>query len=189
MGQLLHGRQLGFLLVIGLFSLGNSSNAFLILKAEHVGVSPVWISGPYLVFNGTYASLSVPAGMLADRFGMKQMILCGFVLFAMVYAGFALATSAWQIAGLFIGYGIYMGVADGVLRAYLATLIREEQKATGFGLYHMVVGLAILPASLIAGFLWDTKGPAAPFTFGAVMATLSALAFAWLAGKNSPTRV
>jgi MFS family permease len=183
----LDARLIGFLLVIGLFSLGNSSNAFLILKAEHVGVSPAWISGLYLVFNATYALLSVPAGMLADRFGPKKMILCGFVLFAMVYAGFALATSVWQIAGLFISYGLYMGVADGVQRAYLATLIPAEQKATGFGLYHMVVGLAILPASLIAGFLWDRVGPAAPFAFGAMMATLSALAFVWLIRKDSRT--
>jgi len=175
----LDARLTGFLLVIGLFSLGNSSNAFLILKAEHVGVSPAWISGLYLAFNATYALLSVPAGILADRFGPKKMILCGFVLFAMVYAGFALATSVWQIAGLFISYGLYMGVADGVQRAYLATLIQAEQKATGFGLYHMVVGLAILPASLIAGFLWDSIGPAAPFAFGATMATLAAVLFAW----------
>ena len=74
-----------------------------------MGVSPVWISGLYLAFNATYALLSVPAGMLADRFGPKKMILCGFVLFAMVYAGFALTTSVWQIAGLFISYGLYMG--------------------------------------------------------------------------------
>jgi MFS family permease len=183
----LDARLTGFLLVIGLFSLGNSSNAFLILKAEHVGVSPAWISGLYLAFNATYALLSVPVGILADRFGPKKMILCGFVLFAMVYAGFALATSVWQIAGLFISYGLYMGVADGVQRAYLATLIQAEQKATGFGLYHMVVGLAILPASLIAGFLWDTLGPAAPFAFGATMATLAALAFVWLIRKDSRT--
>ena len=83
----------GFPLVIGVFSLGNSSNAFLILKDEHVGVSPAWISGLYLAFNATYALLSVPSGILADRFGSKKMILCGFAMFALVYAGFALATS------------------------------------------------------------------------------------------------
>jgi len=182
-------RLTGFLLVIGLFSIGNSSNAFLILKAEHVGVSPAWISGLYLAFNVTYALLSVPAGMLADRFGPKKMILYGFVLFALVYAGFAMATSVWQIAGLFIGYGLYMGVADGVQRAYIATLIPAEQKATGFGLYHMVVGLAILPASLIAGLLWDSVGPVAPFAFGATMATLAAVLFAWFLWNDQDGRV
>jgi len=182
-------RLLRFLLVIALFSLGNSSNAFMILKAEQVGVSPAWISGLYLAFNVTYALLSVPAGMLADRIGPKKMILSGFVLFAMVYTGFALATHIWQIATLFIGYGLYMGLTDGVQRAYLSTLISADQQATGFGLYHMVVGLAILPASLIAGVLWDSIGPEAPFTFGAAMALLSGLAFAWLAKNHSPAGV
>ena len=180
---------LKFLLVIGLFSLGNSSNAFMILRAEQVGVSPAWISGLYLAFNITYALLSVPAGMLADRIGPKKMILSGFVLFAMVYAGFALATHIWQIATLFIGYGLYMGLTDGVQRAYLSTLISADQQATGFGLYHMVVGLAILPASLVAGLLWDSIGPAAPFAFGAAMALLSGLAFVWLAKNHSPAGV
>ncbi|MDP3092315.1 MAG: MFS transporter [Nitrospira sp.] len=182
-------RLLKFLLVIGLFSLGNSSNAFMILRAEQVGVSPAWISALYLGFNIAYALLSVPAGMLADRIGPKKMILSGFVLFAMVYAGFALATHIWQIATLFIGYGLYMGLTDGVQRAYLSTLISADQQATGFGLYHMVVGLAILPASLIAGLLWDSIGPAAPFAFGATMALLSGLAFVWLAKNHSPAGV
>ncbi|MDO9118769.1 MAG: MFS transporter [Nitrospira sp.] len=188
----LHGldpRLLKFLLVIGLFSLGNSSNVFMILRAEQVGVSPAWISGLYLAFNITYALLSVPAGMLADRIGPKKMILSGFALFAMVYAGFALVTHIWQIAALFIGYGLYMGLTDGVQRAYLSTLISADQQATGFGLYHMVVGLAILPASLIAGLLWDSIGPAAPFIFGATMALLSGSAFAWLAENRSPVGV
>jgi MFS family permease len=185
----LDARLLKFLLVIGLFSLGNSSNAFMILRAEQVGVSPAWISGLYLAFNITYALLSVPAGMLADRIGPKKMILSGFALFAMVYAGFALATHIWQIATLFIGYGLYMGLTDGMQRAYLSTLISADRQATGFGLYHMVVGLAILPASLVAGLLWDSIGPAAPFAFGAAMALLSGLAFVWLAKNHSPAGV
>ncbi len=171
-------RLLKFLFVIGLFSLGNSSNAFLILRAEQVGIDSAWISGLYLAFNGTYALCSLPAGLLADRIGMKQMILYGFALFALVYLGLALATQAWQIAGLFIGYGLYMGVTDGVQRAYLATLVRADQKATGYGLYHMVVGLAIFPASLMAGVLWDRIGPSAPFLFGAGTALLAGLLFA-----------
>lgn len=170
-------RLRGFLLAVGLFSLGNSSNVFLILKAEQVGLGPAWISGVYLAFNGVYALVSTPAGLLADRIGKKKVILAGFGLFAGVYAGFALATEMWQIVGLFLGYGMYMGLTEGVQRAYLATLIAEKQRATGFGWYHMVVGLAILPASLIAGFLWDTVGPSAPFWFGAGMAALAAAVF------------
>jgi len=178
-------RFVGFIAVVGLFSLGNSSNAFLILKAEHAGISPAWISGVYLAFNATYVLVSIPGGMLADRIGMRPVIAGSFVLFALVYAGFALADTPWPIAGLFVLYGVYMGFAEGVQRAYLATLVPSERKATGFGLYHMVVGIAILPASLIAGFLWDHIGPAAPFWFGAASATLAAILFASLSWRNS----
>jgi len=178
-------RFIGFIVVVGLFSLGNSSNAFLILKAEHAGISPAWISGVYLAFNATYVLLSIPGGMLADRFGRPPVIMGGFILFAAVYTGFALADTPWPIVGLFVLYGVYMGLSDGVQRAYLATLVPEKRKATGFGLYHMVVGIAILPASLIAGFLWDHIGPSAPFWFGAGMAALAAALFAGLAMRNA----
>ena len=181
-------RFVGFLVVIGLFSLGNSSNAFLILKAQHAGMSPAWVSGVYLAFNATYVLLAIPSGMVADRLGRRRVILAGFMLFAGAYAGFAVADSPWPIAGLFILYGMYMGLSDGVQRAYLATLVPEERKATGFGLYHMVVGIAILPASLIAGFLWDRIGPAAPFWFGAGTATLAVLLFAALSWRDKRTR-
>jgi len=177
-------RFLGFMAVVGVFSLGNSSNAFLILKAEHAGISPAWISGVYLAFNATYVLLSIPGGMIADRLGRPLVILAGFVLFAVVYAGFALADSPWPIAGLFIGYGAYMGLSEGVQRAYLATLVPTERKATGFGLYHTVVGMAILPASLIAGFLWDHIGLTAPFWFGAGAAALAAILFVGLLWRD-----
>ena len=167
----------GFLLVVGLFSLGNSSKAFMILKAQHVGVTPMWITGIYMAFNVSYVLVSIPAGVLADRLGKPPVIIAGFILFALVYAGFAMAANLWAILGLFILYGVYMGLTEGVQRAYLATLVPEGRMATGFGLYHMIVGLAILPASLIAGMLWDHISPAAPFWFGTGMAVLATLAF------------
>ncbi len=170
-------RFLQFLFVIGLFSLGNSSNAFLILKAQAGGMSPAWISVVYLLFNVAYAILSIPGGLLSDRFGKPWIIVGGFSLSALVYAGFAMADNPWPIAALFILYGCYMGVTDGVQRAYLATLVAEQRMATGFGLYHMVVGLAILPASLLAGLLWDHISPAAPFWFGSGTAALALLLF------------
>jgi MFS family permease len=176
----LHGFNPGFrtfMVAIGLFSLGNSSNAFLILKAEQVGMSGVGISAAYLAFNAVYALLSMPAGMVADRLGRRRIVVVGFGMFASVYAGMALATMPWHMAGLFILYGAYMGLTDGVQRAYLATLIPDHRKATGFGLYHMVVGLAILPASVMAGMLWDHIGPAAPFWFGATMSGLAMMLF------------
>lgn len=184
----LHGFDSGFMrfmLVIGLFSLGNSSNAFLILKAEQVGMSGGWISAVYLTFNAVYAAMSMPAGMAADRLGRRLIIIAGFGLFACVYAGAALATTPWHMAGLFVIYGFYMGLTDGVQRAYLATLIPDHRKATGFGLYHMIVGLAILPASVVAGTLWDHVGPAAPFWFGAAMSASAMVLFVALGPKRS----
>ncbi len=173
----------GFLVVVGLFSLGNSSKAFMILKAQDVGVNPTWIVGIYMAFNVAYVLVSIPAGVLADRLGKPPVIIiAGFMLFAMVYAGFAVATNLWAMLGLFILYGVYMGLTEGVQRAYLATLVPEGRMATGFGLYHMIVGLAILPASLIAGMLWDHIGPAAPFWFGAGTAFLASLAFLTITG-------
>lgn len=183
--QAFDARFVGFIVVIGLFSLGNSSNAFLILKAEHAGIAPAWISGVYLAFNAMYVLLSIPGGMLADRFGKPPVIVGGFILFTVVYSGFALADTPWPVAGLFVLYGAYMGLTEGVQRAYLATLVPNDRKATGFGLYHMVVGIAILPASLLAGFLWDHVGPAAPFWFGAGMAALATVLFAILTMRNS----
>jgi MFS family permease len=184
----LHGFGPGFLLfllAIGLFSLGNSSNAFLILKAEQVGMTGGGISASYLAFNAVYAVLSMPAGLVADRLGRRRVVIVGFGLFACVYAGVALATAPWHMAGLFAFYGCYMGLTDGVQRAYLATLIPDHRKATGFGLYHMVVGLAILPASVMAGMLWDHIGPAAPFWFGAAMSALAMILFMVLGRKRS----
>jgi MFS family permease len=178
-------RFLWFILVIGLFSLGNFSKAFLILKAEHAGISPAWISGVYLAFNAAYVLVSIPAGLLADRLGMPPLILCGLILFAAVSSGFAFTTSPWLIAGLFVLYGVYLGLTEGVQRAYLATLVPEQRKATGFGLYHTVVGISILPASLIAGSLWDSVGAAAPFWFSATVAALAAALFAGIFCRTS----
>jgi MFS family permease len=166
-----------FIVAIGLFSLGNSSNAFLILKAEQVGMSGGAISTTYLAFNAVYALISMPSGMVADRLGKQRIIMAGFGMFGCVYAGAALSSAPWHMVGLFVLYGGYMGLTDGVQRAYLATLIPDHRKATGFGLYHMVVGLAILPASVLAGWLWDHIGPAAPFWFGTATSALAMTIF------------
>lgn len=173
-------RVIGFITVVGLFSLGNSSNVFLILKAEQVGAGAAWISGIYLTYSVVYALVSIPGGIVADRFDKRWIIAGGFGLFAVVYAGLAIATTRWEVTGAFVLYGTYMGLTEGVQRAYLATLLPEGRMATGFGLYHMVAGLAILPASLIAGVLWDLIGPPAPFWFGTITACLAGLLFAGL---------
>jgi MFS family permease len=166
-----------FILIATVFALGNSSDAFLILRAEQTGIPTVMIPAVYLVFNLVYSLSAIPAGMAADRFGKKRLILLGFVLFAGLYYGFAVASSATGIWLLFGLYGVFMGLTEGIQKAFLATIIPPGLKATAFGVYASAVGLATLPASLIGGLLWDRVSPAATFYFGASTALLSALLF------------
>ncbi len=128
-----------------------------------------------VLFNVTYAATSLPAGMLSDRLGRRRVITVGWFIYALVYLGFALASSQWQIWLLFAGYGIYYGVVEGVARAFVADLLPEEKRGTAYGLYHGVVGLTLLPASLIAGWLWQAYSPAAPFYLGAGLAFVAML--------------
>jgi len=169
-----------FIVIATLFALGNSSDAFLILRAQQIGIPALTIPVVYLVFNLVYSLSAIPAGMAADRFGKKRIILLGFVLFAGLYYGFAVAKDASTIWVLFGLYGLFMGFTEGIQKAFLATIIPPDFKATAFGVYAAAVGLAMLPASLIAGWLWDHVSPAAPFYFGAATATLAALLFSVL---------
>ena len=166
-----------FVVIAALFALGNSSDAFLILRAEQVGVPAAMIPAVYLVFNLVYSLSAIPAGIAADKFGKKRIILLGFVLFAGLYYGFAVANNSATIWLLFGMYGLFMGFTEGIQKAFLATIIHPDFKATAFGVYAAAVGLAMLPASLIAGWLWDHVSPAATFYFGAATATLSAILF------------
>lgn len=166
-----------FVVIAGLFALGNSSDVFLILRAQQIGISTVTIPVVYLLFNLVYSLSSVPAGIAADRFGRKRVILLGFVLFAMLYYGFAVASSTRAIWVLFGSYGLFMGLTEGIQKAFLTTIIPTDFKATAFGVFNTVVGLAMLPASIIGGWLWDHVSPSATFYFGAVTAALSAMLF------------
>lgn len=166
-----------FVLIAALFAAGNSSDVFLILRAEQQGIAPVIIPIIYLVFNLVYSLCAVPAGMAADRFGRKRVILLGFVLFAALYYGFAVASSATAIWLLFGVYGLFMALTEGVQKAFVATIIPADFKATAFGVFHTAVGLAMLPASLIGGWLWDHVSPAATFYFGAITASVAAMLF------------
>ncbi len=166
-----------FIVIATLFALGNSSDAFLILRAEQVGIPTVMIPAVYLLFNLVYSLSAIPAGIAADKYGKKRLILLGFVLFAGLYYGFAVAKSSAAIWVLFGLYGVFMGLTEGIQKAFLATIIPPDFKATAFGVYATAVGLATLPASLIGGLLWDRVSPAATFYFGAATATLSAFLF------------
>lgn len=164
----------GFLLIAILFALGNSSDVFLILRAQQLGIPTVMIPVVYLLFNLIYSLSAIPAGIAADRFGKKRVILLGFVLFAVLYYGFAIAVDTTTVWILFGFYGLFMGLTEGIQKAFLSTIIPPDFKATAFGVYNTAVGLATFPASLIGGWLWDHVSPSATFYFGATTAILSA---------------
>ena len=171
------GRFKAFVLIATIFAVGNSSDVFLILRAQQLGIPSVTIPVIYLMFNLVYSLSSVPAGMAADKFGKKRLILLGFILFAVVYYGFAIAESTLAVWVLFGFYGLFMGLTEGVQKAFLATIIPADFKATAFGIYNTSVGLAMFPASLIGGLLWDRISPSATFYFGSITAGASALLF------------
>lgn len=164
-----------FLVVMALFTLGNSSDFFVILRAQGMSLSVFQIVLMLIVFNAAYAITALPAGRLSDRLGRRKVIALGWGVYAGIYLGFALTSNIWQVWLLFAGYGIYYGLVDGVARAFVADLVPAEKRGTAYGLYHGVVGLTLLPASLIAGWLWAAYSPSAPFFFGAGLAALAVI--------------
>ncbi len=168
-----------FILVIALFTLGNSSDAFIILRSQERGLSVLQILGMLLTFNAIYTLLSSPAGVLSDRIGRKGLILAGWTIYGLVYLCLAFAKTGFQVWLFFSLYGIYYALTEGTARAYIADLVSQDQRGGAYGLFHAAIGLASLPASLIAGILWQGIGPwagfgpSAPFIFGAGMAILS----------------
>lgn len=162
-----------FLAIMIVFTLGNSSDTFLILRAQNVGVAILAIPLVYALFNFFYAVASVPLGSLSDRIGRERVIILGWLAYALAYLGFAIAAQAYQIWLLFAFYGIYYATTEGVAKALIADLVVSEHRGKAYGIYNSVVGLIALPASIIAGFLWDAIGASAPFFFGAAMAGIA----------------
>jgi MFS family permease len=166
-----------FLLAVSVFTLGNSADAFLILRGQERGLSVAGVLGMLLTFNVVYAALSGPLGALSDRIGRGRLILGGWTAYGVLYLGFALATEAWHIWVLYALYGLYYGATEGTAKALVADLVSADQRGTAYGVYSAAVGIMALPASLIAGVLWqggifgwDGFGASAPFLFGALMA-------------------
>ena len=164
-----------FLSIVLLFSLGNSSDTFLILRAQNVGVSLLAIPLVYALFNFVYATASIPLGSLSDKIGREKVILIGWIAYAVSCLGFGLTKSSFQIWLLFAFYGIYYATTEGVAKALIADLTPSEHRGKAYGIYNTAIGLITLPASFIAGLLWDKISPSAPFFFSSLMATISVI--------------
>jgi MFS family permease len=164
-----------FLGIVILFTLGNSSDAFLILRAKSLGVTLLEIPLVIALFNLVYAAFAVPMGALSDKIGRVPTLIISWVAYALVYLGFALTTHSLAIWFLYGLYGIYYAANLGVAKAFLADMVSAGHRGRAFGIYGTAIGLATLPASFFAGFLWDRVGPQAPFYFGAAMATVAAV--------------
>jgi MFS family permease len=164
-----------FLLVLALFTLSNSSDSFLILRAMDSGVSVAMVPLLWAAHHGSKVLSSLLGGDLSDRLGRKRLIVSGWVLYAAVYAGFAFATNTASLWILFLIYGIYFGLAEGAEKALVADLVRPEQRGTAYGLYNLAFGVTVFPASFLMGMIWDWKGPAVAFLVSAVMGATAAL--------------
>jgi len=175
-----------FMVIVAIFDLGNSSDAFLVLRAQERGLNILGILGMLITFNLIYTLISAPAGALSDRIGRRKIIIAGWIIYAAIYLGFALAKTGVHIWFFYAVYGLYYGMAYGTSKALVADLVPEALRGTAYGTYNGIIGILDLPASLIAGILWQGLGDwqgfgaAAPFYFGAGTALLAAiLMFLW----------
>jgi MFS family permease len=171
-----------FMVIVGIFDLGNSSDAFLVLRAQERGLSVLGVLGMLATFNLVYTLVSTPAGSLSDRVGRRKIIVGGWLVYALIYLGFALAGTGWHVWVLYALYGVYYGLAYGTTKAMVADIVAPELWGTAYGTYNAVLGILDFPASLFAGLLWDGLGtwkgfgPSATFFFGGALALIAAVA-------------
>lgn len=169
-----------FLVIMVIFTLGNSADIFLVLRASDIGLSPLHILLMLIPLNLVYTATAYPFGRLSDRIGRKRIIIAGWGIYALTYVGFALASPMWHVVHvvlLFALYGVYYGAAEGVTRAFIADMVPREKRGTAYGLYHGAIGLSLLLASVTAGILWEAIDPVATFLFGAAMAVVAMVGF------------
>lgn len=186
-----------FLIIIGIFTLGNSSDAFLTLRAQNQGkgLNLIGILAMLVCFNLVYALVSTPAGRLSDRVGRKRLLITGWVIYTLVYLGFGFSTQGWHFFVFYIIYGLYYGLTYGTINALIADIVPDNLRGTAYGTYNFVVGIMAFPASLIAGILWqgigswNGLGAPAPFLFGGSMALIATiLMIFWMPGVEKPRR-
>jgi MFS family permease len=184
----LGGRFWGLFAILAVFTLGNSSDTFLLLRATQVGVAAVLVPVLWALLNLVKAIFNVPGGALSDRFGRRPLLAAGWLIYGCVYLGFGFATAAWQMWALFAAYGLYFGATEGVQSALVADAVPAERRGTAYGFYNLAIGIAALPASLIFGFLLDRAGARTAFTFGAAMALAAAVAICFVAPSPAARR-
>lgn len=163
------------LAIIFVFTLGNSTDALLLVKAGDIGIADTYIPIIYLIFNSVSVLFAVPAGILSDRIGRERLIIFGYLLYAAIYFGFGRTNSQMVVVMLFALYGLYSATTDGIQKALVSDLVDKNKRGTGIGIYNCLVGMTLLPASLIAGVLYDQVNNRAPFYFGSVMALLAGI--------------
>jgi MFS family permease len=180
-GSTVDPRFKSFLFVMILFTLGNSSDSFIVLRAQERGLSVLHTMGMLMTFTAIYTIFSGPLGALSDKVGRRKLMIGGWLAYGFVYLGFALAGTGWQIWMLFGFYGFYYAATEGVSKAFVADLVPDSQRGTAYGLFNAAVGLTAFPASVIAGLLWQGLGAwagfgaSAPFLFGACLSLLASL--------------
>ena len=186
---LLHKPFLLFLIASTVFALGNSSDAFLLLRAQDLGIAVALIPIVYFLFNTVFAGLSYPLGILSDKIDRRVLIIAGYLIFVVVYLGMATAHSPWHAWALMALYGCYYAFTEGVQKALIADLVPIHLRATAYGTFNTVTGLALLPASIIAGSLWQRFGSSSPFLYGSGMALLAVILFIPLLFPKNPKRI
>jgi MFS family permease len=186
-GQLKDGFSIFFkryLLVLFVFSLGMSSDAFLLLRSSQAGLRPSEVFLLVALFNMVTALSAYPAGVLADKLGKKRVIILGWMFYGAVYVGFAIAESTAIISILFVLYGLYYGMTEGVEKALVADLVPAERRGAAYGYFNMIIGLSALPASIGFGFLWQQFTPAVAFSVGAGFAVLASVLLLFFLGRD-----
>ncbi|MGB7070801.1 MAG: MFS transporter [Pyrinomonadaceae bacterium] len=164
-----------FLVVIAFFTLSNSTDAFLLLRAQQAGIAPAVLPLLWMALHFSKVFSSLIAGNLSDTLGRKKIIFTGWVVYALVYAGFAFVAEAWQAWALFIIYGTYFGMTEGVEKAFVADMVDKEKRGTAFGFYNLAYGITVFPASLLFGLMWTAFGAEAAFLTSAVISVAAAM--------------
>ncbi|MDR0447438.1 MAG: MFS transporter [Treponema sp.] len=164
-----------YLVIVFIFTLGHSSNAFFVLKAKTLGFDDAGIVFLFFVYHAVAALLSIPLGKLSDKIGRKNLLVPGYFAFTLCYLGFALSNNMFGLYVVFGLFGIYTAMIAGVERAFVAEVATPELKGTMLGLHSTIAGIALLPASIFAGLLWNKFGPIVPFVFGASLSLISAI--------------